>query len=72
MTSPSDPREATFYGGPLDGSVYERRSKAFPEKLEMTIGDRSYLYRCSVKVDANRLQVLYRLCGCVQIVEAVS
>ena len=63
MTSRSKYRTATFYGGPLDGSQYQRRGAAFPEQLRIPVDERLYLYRCSVKVDRGRLDVTYRFAG---------
>lgn len=63
MTSHSNYRVASFYGGPLDGSTYQRRGAAFPEQLRVPVDHRLYLYRCSVKVDGGRLDVTYRYAG---------
>lgn len=60
MTFPS---EARFYGGPLDGSTYERRGAAFPEQLRIPVEERLHLYRCNVIVDRGRVVIRYRHLG---------
>ena len=42
MTSPFNIAE--LVGGPLDGLVYERRSKRFPKRLPMRVGRYVELY----------------------------
>lgn len=42
MTSPFE--VAQFVGGPLDGSLYERRGSQFPQRLEMPVGRYVELY----------------------------
>ena len=66
MTSPFETAE--FYGGPLDGQRYERRSGQFPARLEMPLNGIVYGYIARM----SRLGgVIYRYVGPIAI-EVVS
>lgn len=45
MTSPSEPQQAQFYGGPMDGSIYHRQPDGhFPSILHMQWEDECHVY----------------------------
>jgi hypothetical protein len=66
MTSPFETAE--FIGGPLDGTVYERRSDRFPKRLEISVGRYVEMYVAAIGRLGN---VVYRHKGRI-IVEVVK
>lgn len=63
MTSPFS--RAEFVGGPLDGTVYERRGDQFPVRLEMEVDGYMYGYVARLNYLGG---VIYKFVGRLSVV----